>query len=193
MPAASDTSHYQRSGRSALQNVFENPKPIAAQNLFYVRVVESALYEFAGEIVRVRMVRQIRNKMRVCEFCGELFLPRFRPLRVDELEEVKTDPNGVDADQVYDVLDMIDVAIECAFFLSRAHKDRVDADDSAPVTDHLNLFVTNVALDIVIPAYVRVRHYWWLCCAGENLLEAGWIDVREINNYTKSLALKQQL
>src|SRR2546430_6973936 len=72
-----------------LQNLFENPKPIAAQNLFYVSVVESALDQFAREIMRVRMARQVGNKMRRCEFCGELFLPRLRPLPVDELEEVK--------------------------------------------------------------------------------------------------------
>src|SRR4051794_12665908 len=39
MLAASYMNHYQQSGRSALQNVLENPKPIAAQNLFYVSVV----------------------------------------------------------------------------------------------------------------------------------------------------------
>src|SRR5438045_6624492 len=114
------------------------------------------------------MICQLRNEMRRCEFCGELFLPRLRPLAVDELEEIESDPNTLHADQVRNVLDVIDVAIECAFFFSRANEDGVDADDAAPFTDHLDLFVANVALDIVIPAYVRVCHTELLRSYGEN-------------------------
>src|SRR5258707_5265841 len=82
------------------------------------------------------MVRQLRNEMRRCEFCGELFLPRLRPLAIDELEEIESDPNTLHADQVRDVLDVIDVTIECAFFFSRANEDGVDADDAAKRRKH---------------------------------------------------------
>ena len=126
--------------------------------------------------------------MRRCEFCGELFLPRLRPLAIDELEEIESDPNTLHADQVRDVLDVIDVTIECAFFFSRANEDGVDADDAAPFTDFFDLFVADVALYIVIPAYVRVGHNGRLCCDGENLVKPGWIDVCEINHYSERLA-----
>src|SRR5947208_7811637 len=134
------------------------------------------------------MICQLRNEMRRCEFCGELFLPRLRPLAIDELEEIESDPNTLHADQVRDVLDVIGETIECAFFLSRANEDGVVADDAARFTDHLVLFVANVALYIVIPAYVRVGHNGRLRCDAENLVKPGWIDVREINHYPKRLA-----
>jgi hypothetical protein len=59
---------------------------------------------------------------------------------------------------------MIDVMVERAFFFSRAHEDGVDADNPAPFTNHLDLFITNVALDVVVPADVRVRHDRRLGC-----------------------------
>ena len=34
------------------------------------------------------------------------------PLPINKFEEIETDPNAVDADQINDVLDMIDVAIK---------------------------------------------------------------------------------
>src|SRR5439155_25458479 len=104
------------------------------------------------------MVRQFRNEMRRCEFCGELFLPQLRPLAVDELEEIESDPNTHHADQLRDVLDVIDVALEGAYLFSRANEDGVDADDAAPFADFFDLFVADLALCIVLSAYVRVGH-----------------------------------
>src|SRR5919106_1587970 len=125
--------------------------------------------------------------MRRGEFSSELFLPRLRPLSVDELEEIETDSDAVDADQIRDVLDVIDVPIHRAFFFSWAHEDRIDADHAAPFTNHFDLFITNVALDIVISADVRVRHDRRVCCKRENLCKAGGVDVRKINHHAERL------
>src|SRR5215472_16655016 len=129
--------------RRSSKNFFENPEPIAAQNFFYVSVTESALDQSAGDTARMGMVSQIGNEMRRREFCRELLLPRLGPLTVNEFKEIKADSNAVDADQISDVLDVIDVAIERAFFFSRAHEDGIDADHPAPFTDDLDLFITN--------------------------------------------------
>src|SRR6476659_4090575 len=118
-----------------------------------------------------------------CKFCREFLLSGFGPLAVDELEEIKSDPDAFDSDQVCDVLDMIDVIVERAFFFSRAHEDGVDADNPAPSTDHPDLFVTNIALDVVVPANVRMRYDRLLGCDRENLFKTSWVDVRKINNH----------
>ena len=128
--------------------------------------------------------------MRCCKFCRELLLSGFGPLSVNELEEIKADRDAVDPDQIHDVLDMIDIVIECAFFLSRAHEDGVDADNAAPSTNHPDLFVTDVALDVVVSADVRVRHDRRLGCNRENLFKPSRVDVRKINNYAERLAAK---
>ena len=86
------------------------------------------------------------------------------------------------------MLDLIDVVVERAFLFSRAHEDGVDTDYSAPCTDLPDLFIANVALDVVVPANVRVRHDGRLYCNRENLFEPCWIDVRKINNHAECLA-----
>src|ERR1700757_3952537 len=139
------------------------------------------------------MVRQVRNKVWRCKFCRELLLFGFGPLSVNELEEIKADRHTVDPDRIRDVLDMVDVPIERAFVFSRAYKDGVDADHPAPFTDHLDLFIANVALDVVVAADVCVRHDGRLRCDRENLLKPGWIDVRKINNHSERLAFTRDL
>lgn len=58
------------SNRSWLKQLFENPQPIAAQNFFNFTVAEATLDQSAGEIARMRMIRQVRNEVRGCKFCG---------------------------------------------------------------------------------------------------------------------------
>src|SRR5262245_49286659 len=135
------------------------------------------------------MVPQIGNEVRLCEFCRKLLLPRLRPLSVNELKEIKADPHAIDAAQIREVFDVIDVTIQSALFCSRAHENGVGADHSAAFTDHLDLFITDVAFDVVVSANIRVWHDWRLCCDRENLFKSGWIDVRKINDYTERLAL----
>src|SRR5262245_25726463 len=102
------------------------------------------------------MVPQIGNEVRLCEFCRKLLLPRLRPLSVNELKEIKADPDAVDTAQIREVFDVIDVPIERALFFSRAHENGVGADHSATLTDHFDLFITDVALNVVVPADIRV-------------------------------------
>src|SRR5260370_41940580 len=88
---------------------------------------------------------------------------------------------------------MIDVMVERAFLFSRAHEDGIDADNPAPFADHSDLFVTNVALDVVVPADVRVRHDRRLGYDRENLFKPGWIDVRKINKHAEGFAFTLDL
>ncbi|KAG0506050.1 MAG: hypothetical protein Udaeo_05810 [Candidatus Udaeobacter sp.] len=87
------------------------------------------------------------------------------------------------------MLDVIDVLVECALFFSRAHEDRVDADHPAPFTNYLDLFITNVALDVVVLADVRVRHDRRLGCHRKNLFKPSRVDVGEINNHAERFAI----
>src|SRR5438552_18593348 len=134
------------------------------------------------------MVPEIGNEMRTGEFCGKLFLPRLRPLAIDEFKEIETDPDSVDANQIGDVFNVIDVTIHRAFFFSRAHQQGIHTDYTAPFADHFDLCITDVALNIVIAPNIRVRHDGWLFCNRENFVKPRWIDVREINNDAEPLA-----
>jgi len=131
--------------------------------------------------------------VRRCKFCRELLLSGFGPLSVNELEEIKPDPDAVDPDQIRYALDMIDVPVECALFFFRAHEDGVNAHNAAPFTDHPDLFVTDVALDIVVSTDIRVRYDRLLGCDRENLFKTSWVDVRKINNHAEGFALTHDL
>mgnify|MGYP001791821798 CR=1 FL=1 len=125
--------------------------------------------------------------MRRCQFCGELVLSRLRPLSVNELEEIKADADSIDTDQIRNMLDVVDVVIERAFFGSRAHENGIDADHSVTCPNHLDLFVTNVALDVVIATDVGVGHNRRLCCERENFLKPGWVYVSKFDNHAERL------
>src|SRR6267154_425047 len=88
---------------------------------------------------------------------------------------------------------MIDVMVERALFCSPAHEDGVDADNPAPFTDHPDLFVTDVALDVVVPTDVRVRHDRRLGYDRENLFKPSRVDVRKINNHAEGFAFTHDL
>src|SRR5215475_4314031 len=115
-----------------LQALSENSNPVSAQNFFNLVISETALDQFSSEVPRVRMVPQFRNEVRRCKFCSQLFLPRLWPLPVDEFKEIKADPDTVDPDQIHDVVDMIDIVIERAFFFFLADENTVDADNAGP-------------------------------------------------------------
>src|SRR6266481_8498649 len=88
---------------------------------------------------------------------------------------------------------MIDVMVERASFFSRAHEDRVDANHSAAFTDHPDLFITDVALDVVVSTDVRVRNDRRLGCDRENLFKPNRVDVRKINNHAEGFAFTHDL
>src|ERR1041384_1660076 len=176
-----------------LQTLSENPQPIPAQDFFDLLIVETPLDHFSSDVLRVRMISQLRNEVWFCHFRGQVLLPGLRPPTVDELEEIEADPNAIDPDQIRDVLDVVHVMVERVFFFSRTHKNGVNTDHSATFTDHLDLFVTNVAFDVIVPADVRVRNNERFGGNRQNVLEPCWIDVRKINHHTERFALLHDL
>ena len=126
--------------------------------------------------------------MRCGEFCSEFLLSRLRPLPIDEFEKIKADSDAVNADQIGDMLDVIDVTIHGALFFPGAHQHGIYADYAAAFADHLDLLIANVALDVVVAADICVRHDGWLCCNRKNFLKPGSVDVRKINDHPEPFA-----
>src|SRR5882762_2562527 len=96
--------------------------------------------------------------MRRGQLCRKLGSHLLRQLLKEILAKIKTDPDAVDSDQVYHVLDMIDITIERARLGIRANENRIHADNATALTDNLDLLVADVALDVVKLSYVRVRN-----------------------------------
>ena len=117
----SDANHKKVFHRNALQNFFKDPQPVSEEDFFNLLVAEIAFDQFASEIARVRMISEIGNEMRRRQFRGELLLRRIGPLCMNKLEEIESDSDVIDADQINDVFDVIDVAIERALFLFRTN------------------------------------------------------------------------
>jgi len=131
--------------------------------------------------------------MRRGEFCSEVFLSRLRPLAIDEFEKIKSDSDAVDANDIGNMLHVIDVTIHGAFLFLRANEHGIYADDAAAFPDHFDLLIANVALDVVIAADICVRHDGWLCCDGQNFVETRWVDVRKINYHSELLAFSHHI
>src|SRR6266850_3880478 len=93
--------------------------------------------------------------------CGQLglqLLPLLdRYLAPEKFAEVEPDPHALDSDETRDVFDVVDITVEGRIFLCRADEDRVDPDHAATRTNHSNLLVADVALDVVKAARVGVR------------------------------------
>src|SRR5204863_8884 len=110
----------------------------------------------------------------------------FRPAPVNEFEEIETDTNAVDADQIYDIGNLIDIAIEGRIFFFWTNKNRIDSDHAAARAHHFNLLVADVAL-------VSVRNNHRSGGVFQNVVEAGRVDVRKIENHADSFAFPNQL
>src|SRR5437899_10624330 len=116
--------------RNALQDLFKNPQPIAAQDLFDLIVGESALDQSASEIWRVAMIAQIGNEMWSGQFCSKLVAHLLRQLLEEIRAKIKTDPDAVHSDQAYHLLDVIHITINRARFATRTYDDRSEPDDT---------------------------------------------------------------
>ena len=64
--------------------------------------------------------------------------------------------DAIDTDQAGDMFDMINVTIQSRFLFLRTNENGVDSDDSAPRANRPDLFVADVALDIVETAGIRM-------------------------------------
>src|SRR6476619_8389597 len=128
------------------------------------------------------------NEMGMGEFVLKRDLLRFRPLSIDELEEIEPDPDAVDSDQIADMFDVVDVTIEGRFFLERADEDGVDPDHPATRADGFDLLVGDVALDVEIFSRVRVRDDDGSGRDLDNVVEPSRADVGQVDDYPESLA-----
>src|SRR6266567_464570 len=174
--------------RNALQDLFKNPQPIAAQDLFDLIVGESSLDQSASEIWRVGMIAQIGNEMWSGQFCSKLIAHLLRQLLEEILAKIKTDPDAVDSDQAYHVLNVIHITIERAGFGIWTNENRIYPHNATALTDDLDLLVADVALDVVKLSHVRMRNDKWFARKTDNVLESFWIDVSQIDEDAKPLA-----
>src|ERR1700757_3216396 len=104
------------------------------------------------------MVRQVGNEMWRGQLCSKLGPHLRRQLLEEIFAKIKTDPDAVDSDQTYHVLNVIDVTIEGAAFRIPTNENRVYPDNTAALADDLDLLIADVALDIVKLSRVRVRN-----------------------------------
>src|SRR5205823_3818342 len=113
------TAEDERNGahRAPLQKRFKNPHPISEKNLFDLPVVESPFDQLGRQISSLAMMQKIGNEVHVRKSLMKLRTLVFRPAPVNEFEEIETDTDAVEADQVYDVGHVIDIAIKCSIFL----------------------------------------------------------------------------
>ncbi len=108
-------------------------------------------------------------------------------------QKSKPIPTPINPDQVNDVLEVIDVTVERGLRFRAAGEDGVDPDDAAARADHPDLLVAQVALDVVKAARVAVRDDQRLAGQRADFLEAGGVDVRQVEDDPEPLAFLHQL
>src|SRR5437867_3964764 len=96
--------------------------------------------------------------MRRGQLCGELGPHVLRQLLEEIFAEIKTDPDAVDSNQTYHVLNVVDITIERAGFGTRTNENRIYPDNATAFPDNRDLLVADVALDVVKLSCVRVRN-----------------------------------
>src|SRR5947199_3824034 len=140
--------------RSSLQQFLKNLHPISEKNLFDLHVFESPFDQLGRQISSLAVMQKIRNEVHVRKSLMKLRTLVFRPAPANEFEEVETDTDAIEADQVYDVGEVFDIAIKFSIFLLLTNENRIDADHAATRAHHFNLLIADVALDIVVFAPV---------------------------------------
>src|SRR5205809_7474371 len=99
--------------------------------------------------------------MRLGQLCTKLGPHFLRQLLEEIFAKIKTDPDAVDADQAYHVLNMIHITIERAGFGIWTNENRIYPHNATALTDNLDLLVADVALDVAKFSRIRVRHDEW--------------------------------
>src|SRR5438876_9408728 len=102
------------------------------------------------------MIAQIGNEMWSGQFCSKLVAHLLRQLLEEILAKIKTDPDAVDSDQDYHVLDVSDITINRARYGSRTNENRNYHDDHTALTHDLEFRVADVALDALNISQVGV-------------------------------------
>ena len=91
------------------------------------------------------------------------------------------------------MLDMIDITIDRARLRVWANENRIEPDHAAALTNDLDLFVGDVALDVVKLSRVGVRNNERFARQIDNVLESPWVNVRKIDEDAEPLALAHQV
>ncbi len=172
---------------AALKQFLQNSHPVSEKNLFDLFVAKTALDQFPGDVSGVRMIRQVGNEMGPSEGRGWIQRRLGSPAK-DEFEKIEPDPHPVDPNQPGDMFDMIDISIQGGFFFSRANQDGVDANDATAFAHQLDLFVANVALEVVITARVGVRNDERPGRHRAEIVEAPRINMREVEEKAELFA-----
>ena len=86
------------------------------------------------------------------------------------------------------MLDVIDIPVDGCLLLAWTHQHRVDSYNAAPLTNHPDLFVTDIALDIVISPRIAVGDDERSGRVRKNIFEARWINMSEINDDAECFA-----
>ena len=126
--------------------------------------------------------------MRLGQLCRKVGSHLLRQLLKEILAKIKTDPDAVDSDETYHVLNVIHITIERARFRIWTNEDRIYPDNTTALTDDLDLLVADVALDVVKLSHVRVRNDERFARKIDNVLESFWIDVSQIDEDAEALA-----
>src|SRR2546426_8792984 len=91
------------------------------------------------------------------------------------------------------MLDVIDIPVDGCLLLTWADQHGVDSDYPAALTNHPDLFVTDIALDVVTSPRIAVGDDERPGRVRKNIFEARWINVSEINDDAECFALLQQV
>src|SRR6185312_14847284 len=137
-------------------------------------------------------MQKIGNEVHIRKLLVKLHPFVFRPAPINEFEEIETDTNAVDANQLYDVGDVIDIAIEGRIFFFWTNKNRIDSDHAAARAHHFNLLVADVALDVIVLARVGVRNNHRSGGVFQIAAKPGRFEVPKIKNPPTSSASPSQ-
>src|SRR5438094_8967487 len=96
--------------------------------------------------------------MRRGQLCGKVGSHALGHLLKKILAKIKTDPDAIDSDQAYHVLDVIDIPIQRAAFGIPANENCVYSNDTAALADDLDLLVADIAFDVVEFSRIRMRN-----------------------------------
>src|ERR1700730_15079172 len=127
------------------------------------------------------------------EFGGEFFNNILRQLMKQVLTEIEADSDSIDADEIDDMFDMIDVMIDRTLLWVSADQDRVNADNAAALPHNLDLLVSDVPLDIVKLTGVSMRHDERLAGEADDVLEPLGVDMCQIENHPQPFAFAYQV
>src|SRR5436190_22860027 len=86
------------------------------------------------------------------------------------------------------MLNMIDIPVDGRLLLAWTHQHRVDSDNTPPLTNRPDLFVTQITLDIMISPRIAVGDDERPARVRENIFETRWINVGEVDNDAECIA-----